>query len=105
MVALWERIIERLLRSSYKCWLWEANLKMSRMFLVFPVDRIGYIDSPVFQVAMATYLGQPYPLMVPLVGHSFGENAKRLDLFGANLAAVPLPGYGWRVLYNSLQVL
>ena len=56
-------------------------------------------------VAVATYLGKPRPLMTPLVGRYFGRKGAQLDAHGANLAAAPLPGYGWRVLLGTLQHL
>ena len=78
---------------------------MSAVFLHSPPDQFGYIEDPVFQVAVATYLGQPCPLMQPLVGRFFGKKGKRLDKYGANLAAASLPGQGHSALHNQLQSL
>ena len=100
---LGDRIVERLPRSSYKRWPWEACTEYSGMFLLSPPDCLGYVKRPLFQVAVLTYLGQPCPLMAPLVGHYFGKKESQLDGFGANLAATPLPEYGWRVLHGALQ--
>ena len=38
-----------------------------------------------------------------VVGMFFGKDGKRLDRFGANLAAAALPGYGSRVLHGKIQ--
>ena len=43
--------------------------------------------------------------MAPLVGRFFGKKGKKLDEYGANLAAAPLPGQGHRALHNHLQSL
>ena len=99
---LGDKIVERLPRPSFERWAWEACTEYSGMFLLSPPDRLGYIESPVFQVAVATSLGQPCPLMAPLVGRFFGKAGSQLDEHGANLAAAPLPGYGWRVLHDAI---
>ena len=56
-------------------------------------------------VISATYLGQPDPIISPLAGRYFGKRGRRLDQYGANLAADPLPGGGFRTIHNSIQSL
>ena len=62
------------------------------MFLLSPPDCLDYVKRPLFQVAVATYLGQPCPLMAPLVRKFFGKSGSQLDKYGANLAAAPSLG-------------
>ena len=78
---------------------------MSSMFLTSPSDRIGYLGDSIFQVAIASYLGQPCPMMAPLVGRFFGKKGEQVDKHGANLAAASLPGEGHSTLHNQLQAL
>jgi hypothetical protein len=61
------------------------------------------MEDEVFQVGIATYLGQPCPLMAPVVGCYFGKHGKQLDWCGANLAAASLPGHGHCSQHNKLQ--
>ena len=75
------------------------------MFLNSPPDRIGYLGDNVFQVVLTTYLGQPCPVMAPIVGRFFGKKGERVDEYGANLAAAALPGQGHSTLHNELQSL
>ena len=58
-----------------------------------------------FQVAMTTYLGQPCPIIAPLVGRYLGKKGATVDKYGVNLAAATLPGQGHSVLHNQLQSL
>jgi hypothetical protein len=51
----------------------------------------------------ARCLGQPCPIIAPLVGRYFGKNGTKLDEYGANLASEPLPGCGHSTLHNQLQ--
>jgi hypothetical protein len=76
---------------------------MSATFLLSPLDQLGYMEDEVFQVGIATYLGQPCPLMAPVTGRYFGKCGKQLDRYGANLAASSLPGHGHRNLHNKIQ--
>ena len=78
---------------------------MSSMFLTSPPDRIGHLGDNVHQVAMTTYLGQPCPMVAPLVGRYFGKNGDVVDKYGANLASAALPGQGHSALHNELQSL
>jgi hypothetical protein len=57
----------------------------------------------VFQVGIATYLGQSCPLMSPVVGWYFGKHGKQLDQYNVNLAAARLPGHKHHSLHNKLQ--
>ena len=69
---------------------------MSIVFLLLPLDQLGFIEDPFFQVALATYWDHPCPLMAPLVGKYFGRDSQQLDKYGMNLVAAPLPGKaGW----------
>jgi hypothetical protein len=76
----------------------ECNLPFS------PPDQLGYMEDEVFQVGIATYLGQPCPLMALVTGHYFGKcGNKQLDWYGANLAAASLHGHRHCSLHNNLQ--
>ena len=96
-------IADRLDRKSYERWSWEAWRKSSAVFLHSPPDQFGYIEDQIFPVAVAQYLGQPCPMMAPVVGRFFGKDGQVLDEYGANLAAASLPGQGHRALHNTLQ--
>jgi hypothetical protein len=61
------------------------------------------MEDEVFQVGIATYLGQPCPLMAPVMGHYFGKHGKQLNWYGTNLAAASLPGHKHRSLHTKLQ--
>ena len=69
------------------------------------MDRLGYIENPLVQVAVAIYLRQPFQMMAPVVGYLFGKKGKQLDRYGENLAAASLPGYEWRILHSTFQKL
>jgi hypothetical protein len=86
----------------YECWAWEAWTKMSATFLLSPLDQLGFMEDEVFQVGIATYLGQPCPLTALVTGCYFGKQGEKLDRFGANLAAASLPGHGQCSLHNPL---
>jgi hypothetical protein len=103
--SLGVRITTALDNDQYERWSWEACSKMSSQPLLSPPDQFGYMEDPVFQVMIVTYLGQPCPIMAPLVGRYFGKNGAQLDRFGANLASSPLPGRGHRLLHNQVQSL
>ena len=62
------RLCNNLLREAHERWSWEANTSLSGAFLLSPPNQLGFIEDPVFQVALTTYLGQSCPLMGPLVG-------------------------------------
>ena len=98
-------IAESLNKDNYERWSHTACDRTSSVFLHSPPDQYGYMEDEVFQVALATYLGQPCPIMAPLVGRYFGKKGKQLDKYGANLAAAPLPGQGHSALHNHLQSL
>jgi hypothetical protein len=66
---------------------------MSATFLLSPPDQLGYMEDEVFQVGIATYLGQPCPLMAPAPGCYFGKYREQLNQYGTNLAAASLPGH------------
>ena len=65
---------------------------MSAEFLHAPPDAFGFLEDNIFQVAIATFLGQACPVMAPLVGRFFGKSGQRLDKFGVNLGTATLPG-------------
>jgi hypothetical protein len=73
---------------------------MCATFLHSPPDQLGYMEDEVFQVGIATYLGQPCSLMAPVTGCYFGKCGKQ---HGANLAAASLPGHGHCNLHKKLQ--
>ncbi len=101
--CLGERITEILIHGKYERWASEAWTKMSATFLLSPPYQLGYMEDEVFQVDIATYLGQPCPLMAPFTGCYFSKCGKQLDQYGANLAAASLPGHRHRSLHNKLQ--
>ena len=78
---------------------------MSAAFLQSPPDTIGYMGDNIFQVAVATYLGQPCTIIAPVVGRCFENSGVQVDKHGSNLAAASLPGQGHRDLHNQLQSL
>ena len=45
-------------------------------------DQFGYIEDPVFQVAIVIYLGQLHLLMVLVVGRFIGKKCAQLDQYG-----------------------
>ena len=92
-------------REDYEKWSWDGCTRMSSMFLTSPPDRIGFLGDNIFQVAIASYLGQPCPIMAPLVGWFFGKKGEQGNKHGANLAAASLPGEGHSTLHNQLQAL
>ena len=63
------------------------STKSSGVFLLSPPDHFGYMEDTIFQVALATYLGQPFPMIAPLVRQYFRKRDQVLDKDGANLAA------------------
>ena len=101
--SLGERIIGELERDHFERWSWEAWGRTSAVFLHSPPDHFGFMEDPVFQHGFANYLGQPCPLVAPLVGMYFGSAGKQIDEYGANLAAAALPGMGWKALHDSLE--
>ena len=86
-----ERIASQMGREEYERWSWESCNKISRQFLMSPPDHFRYIEDPVFQSAFKTYLGQPCPIMAPVVGCYFGKKGQQFDRYGANLVAAALP--------------
>jgi hypothetical protein len=101
--CLGERITAILNHGKYEFWAWEAWTKMSATFLLSPPDQLGQMEDEVFQVGIATYLGQPCPLMAPATGCYFGKRSEQLDWYGANFAAASLPGHRHCSLLNKLQ--
>ena len=97
---LGKNITKTLGREDYEKWSWDGCTRMSSMFLTSPPDRIGYLGDNIFQVAVASYLGQPCPMMAPFVGRFFGSNGEQVDKYGANLAAASLPGEGHSTLHT-----
>jgi hypothetical protein len=100
---LGERITAILNCGKYEHWAWEAWTKMSATFLVSPPDQLGYMEDEVFQVGIATYLGQPCPLVAPVTRHYFEKRGEQLNRYGTNLAAALLPGHRHCSLHNKLQ--
>ena len=73
------QITNTLGRQEYERWSWEAWTKMSPTFLLSPPDHFGFLADPHFQIAIANYLGQPCPMMAPVVGRFFGKKGVALD--------------------------
>ncbi len=61
------------------------------------------MEDEVFQVGVATILGQPYTLMSLVVGYFFGKCGKQLDMYGVNLAAASQPGHGHCSLHKKFN--
>ena len=76
---------------------------MSYVFLHSPPDHVGYMENETLRMGFARYLGQPCPVMAPMVGRYFGKTGQQLDKYGRNLAAANLPGQGHRTLHNAIQ--
>jgi hypothetical protein len=60
-------------------------------------------SNEVFQVGIATYLGQPCPLMALVTGRYFEKRGKQFNWYGMNFAAASLPGHKHGSLHNKLQ--
>ena len=75
---------------------------MSGTFILSPPDHFGYMEDPIFQVAVTIYFGQACLLITPLIGRYFGKKGQVLDKYGANLAVASLPGHGHSAPYNRL---
>ena len=73
------------------------------VFLHSPPDHVGYMENETLRMGFARYLGQPCPIIAPLVGRYFGQRGQLLDKYGRNLAAAALPGQGHRALHNAIQ--
>ena len=73
---------------------WDGCSNLSTALLQSPPDAIEYMGSKVFQVTMTTYLGQPCPIIAPLVGRHFRKKDTKANRYGSNLAAAALPGQG-----------
>ena len=94
-----------LTRHDYGRWSWEACSKFSGSFLLSPPDHFGLSEDHIFQVVVTTSLGQPCPLIAPVTGRYLIKKGQVLDRYGANLAAVSLPGQGYSALHNILQAI
>ena len=70
-IHLGQRIRTTLSRADYKRWPYEACSRLSGTFILSPPDHFGYMEDPILQVALATYVGQAYPLIMPVVGRYF----------------------------------
>jgi hypothetical protein len=101
--CLGEKITTILIRGEYEHWAWEAWTKMSATSILSPLDQLAYMEDEVFQVGITTYLGQPCPVMVLVMGRYFGKRGEQLDWYGTNLAASSLPGHRHRSLHIKLQ--
>ena len=102
-LKLRKRLIGELKREHFESWAWEAWSKTSAMFLHLPPNLFGFMEDPVFQHGFANYLGQPRPLVAPLVGIYFGSDGTQIDEYGANLVSVALSGIGWKALDDNLE--
>ena len=104
---LGKNIAESLGSEMYERWSFKACDRTSSVFLHSPPEIYGYMEDPVFQVSGSpcniswtalTYYG--------FIGWTiFQEKGTKLDEYGTNLAAAPLPGQGHCVLHNHLQSL
>ena len=74
-------------------------------FLHAPPDQFGFLEDNIFQVTLATYLGQACLAMEPLLGRYFGKQGARLDKYSANPGATALPGAGHHILHNNIQAM
>ena len=54
---------------------------------------------------MTTYLGQPCPIITPLVVRHSGKKGTNVDTYRANLSAAAWPGQGHNVLHDQLHSL
>ena len=58
-------------KEDFERWAWGAWNRTSAVFLHSPPDQFGFMEEPTFQHGFTTYLGQPCPLIAPLVGMYF----------------------------------
>ena len=79
MDELGTQISDTLGRNDYEKWSYDASDKNSVMFLHSPPDQYELLEDPVFMYAISAYLGQPCPLVSPLVGRYFGRQGTVLD--------------------------
>ncbi|KAL9183104.1 hypothetical protein ACHAXT_004891 [Thalassiosira profunda] len=100
---LGERIAAERNRRHFERWSWDGWSKLGSQFIISPPDHFGFIGNRLFPAVFTSYLGQPCPLVAPIVGRYFGLDGTEVDRWGANLAAASLPGYGWRRLHNHIQ--
>jgi hypothetical protein len=45
-------------------------------------DHVGYMENETLWMGFARYLGQPCPVMAPMVGRYFGQMGQQLDKYG-----------------------
>ena len=76
---------------------------MGPVSLLMPPDYFGYMDDPHYQIIIATYLGQPYLVMAPVVGRFFEKQGAKLDKYDTKFTAVALPGQGHLASHSQLQ--
>jgi len=71
-----------------------------------PCPSMGWVlGNDVFPEVAATYLALPSPACASLVGRRIGRYQAVLDPLGHRLAALSLPGDGWRVRHDELKHL
>ena len=102
---LTKRIVETLPKEDFERQAYLNCDRMSYVFLHSPPDHVGYMENETLRMGFARYLGQPCPIIAPLVGRYFGQRGQLLDKYGRNLAAAALPGQGHRALHNAIQHL
>ena len=68
-------------RDDYEKWAWDGCSNLSAAFLQSPSDAIRYMGDNMFQVARTPYLGQPCPILVPLVGRYFGRKCAQVGRY------------------------
>ena len=98
-----KKIVETLPKDDFERQAYLNCGRMSYVFLHSPPDHIGYMENETLRMGFARYLGQPCPVMAPMVGRFFGNAGQKLDKYGRNLAAANLPGQGFRTLHNAIQ--
>ena len=100
-----ERRAKGLNKMDPKRWAFESAKSASAIWLHSPPDAYGYIPNECYTTIWASYLGVPDPVMAPYRDFYFGKEGLQVDEFGNNLASASLPGRGFRVLHNDLQLL
>ena len=61
------------------------------------------LDNAEFDEVAARYFGTPSPACAARVGETIGRTSRRLDPYGAQLAAAPLPGDGFRLQHDQIK--
>jgi hypothetical protein len=68
-----KQIVETLPKEDFERQAYLNCGRMSYVFLHSPPDHVGYMENETLRMGFARYLGQPCPVMAPMVGRYFGK--------------------------------